>query len=219
MTLPSSRTIILPQNSELLCHDARQRSVLHKFTGLGAKRPVPSRLVGLACPIAFLATVALKFAANGGWRSTEQRCYRTDRVTSHHRARYFHAQTKSARISNDFAEPVLSRRSLSKYALLKGGFDQTTVRSAGGSHLSSSGPTLELFEFPCNRSVVFVSSATLLHSAYAYSSVLHRPVESAPEKWTFRLSVLREASHMAEERVMVTPRYSKDVGNPCLKYP
>src|ERR1019366_5810191 len=71
-------------------------------------------------------------------------------------------QLKSEIISNDVAELVVSHHSLPKCVVLKGGFDQTTVRSAGENHLSASGPTLELFGFPCNRSVVFASSATLL---------------------------------------------------------
>src|ERR1035437_155583 len=71
-------------------------------------------------------------------------------------------QPKSEIISNDVAELVVSHHSLPKCVVLKGGFDQTTGRSAGENHLSASVPTLELFGFPCNRSVVFASSATLL---------------------------------------------------------
>src|SRR5450759_3598335 len=109
-------------------------------------------------------------------RGTLQSSESTDPSPLH--ARLLRVQPKSEIISNDVAAPVVSHHSLPKCVVLKGGFDQTSARSAGGSHLSSSGPTLALSEFPCNRSVVFVSSATLL-SAYADSSMLHRPVESA----------------------------------------
>src|SRR3990172_3423340 len=75
---------------------------------------------------------------------------------------FLRVQSKSEIISNDVAEPVVSHHSRPECVVLKGGFDQTTVRSAGENHLSASAPTLALSGFPCNRSVVFVSSATLL---------------------------------------------------------
>src|ERR1039457_2988413 len=69
---------------------------------------------------------------------------------------------KSELASNEVAEPVESRHSLPKYVLLKGDFGQTAGRFVGENHLSALDPTLALSGFPCNRSVVFVSSATLL---------------------------------------------------------
>src|SRR5450759_753887 len=94
--------------------------------------------------------------AQGSLQSSES----TDPPPLH--AIFLRVQPKLEIISSDVAEPVVSHHSLPKCVVLKSGFDQTTVRSAGENHLSASGSTLELSGFPCNRSVVFVSSATLL---------------------------------------------------------
>src|SRR5450756_888771 len=92
-------------------------------------------------------------------RGTLQSSESTDPPPLH--AIFLRVQPKSGIISNDVAEPVVSHHSLPKCAVLKGGFDQTTVRSAGENHLSASGPTSALSGFPCNRSVVFALS--LIH--------------------------------------------------------
>src|SRR5450756_2940440 len=94
--------------------------------------------------------------AQGSLQSSES----TDPPPLH--AIFLRVQPKSEIISSDVAGPVVSHHSLPKCVVLMSGFDQTTVRSAGENHLSASGSTLELSGFPCNRSVVFASSATLL---------------------------------------------------------
>src|SRR6185369_12471537 len=65
-------------------------------------------------------------------------------------------------------------RSLSEYVILTSGFDQTTGRSAGDIHLSASVPTSALSGVPCNKSVVFASSATLLLLTQCLVCCIHR---------------------------------------------
>src|SRR5450759_1000218 len=50
---------------------------------------------------------------------------------------FLRVRPRSELISNDVAAPVVSRHSRPKCVVLKGGFDQTSARSAGGSHPSS----------------------------------------------------------------------------------
>src|ERR1035437_111914 len=93
-------------------------------------------------------------------RGTSQSNESTDSPPLH--AIFLHVQLKSEPISNGVVEPVLSHNFQPEYVLLMSGFDQTTVRSAGANHPFASGPTLALSGFPCNRSSVFASFATLL---------------------------------------------------------
>src|SRR5450759_1903510 len=93
-------------------------------------------------------------------RGTLQSSESTDPSPLH--AIFLRVQPKSEIISNDVAEPVVSHHSLPKCVVLKSGFDQTTVRSAGENRLSASVPTLTPFDFQYNKSGFSVSSATLL---------------------------------------------------------
>ena len=72
MLEPSCNLLGCPLALELTCHDVGQLSLLHQFARLGSTRPIPSRLIGLGCTVAALATVALDLAANGGWSTSKQ---------------------------------------------------------------------------------------------------------------------------------------------------
>src|SRR5450755_4669567 len=87
MLEPSRNLLWRPQHSELLGHDACQRPVLHQFADLGTMSSIPCGLVGLARPIALLATVALDLAADCGCSSAEQCSDRSNRSTCHHSTR------------------------------------------------------------------------------------------------------------------------------------
>jgi hypothetical protein len=58
--------------------------------------------------------------------------------------------------------PAVFRLSQPESLVPMSGFDQTVGRSAGETHASASDPTSAPSGFPCNRSGVFASSATLL---------------------------------------------------------
>ena len=97
---------------------------------------------------------------------------------------FLHVQPTSAPASNGDVAPGVSHPSPSKCVVLMSGFDQTTGRSDEGNPLATSAPTSRPSASPCNRSSVFASSATLL-LPNAVSSVLHRPIESAPQYQLF----------------------------------
>src|ERR1035437_5741125 len=80
----------------------------------------------------------------------------------------------SALISSGNVVPDVSHRSLPECVVLTSGFDQITVRSGGANNLSASAPTSDLSAFPCNRSVVFASSATLLLLTQCLVCCIHR---------------------------------------------
>src|SRR5258705_7370144 len=84
----------------------------------------------------------------------------SDRMPEH--AIFLHVQPTSAPTSNGDVAPDVSPPSPPECVVLMSGFDQTTGRSAEGTPLSASAPTSRLSDFPCNRSSVFASSATLL---------------------------------------------------------
>src|ERR1700730_16185377 len=84
----------------------------------------------------------------------------SDRMPEH--AIFLHVQPTSAPTSNGDVAPDVSHPSPPECLVLMSGFDQTTGRSAEGTPLSASAPTSRLSDFPCNRSSVFASSATLL---------------------------------------------------------
>src|SRR5450631_1990159 len=84
---PSGNLLWRPQPSKLLGHDACQRPVLRQLADLGTMSSIPGGLVGLARPIALLATVALDLAADCGCSSAEQCSDRSNRLTCHHRTR------------------------------------------------------------------------------------------------------------------------------------
>src|ERR1700738_1363089 len=84
----------------------------------------------------------------------------SDRMPEH--AIFLHVQPTSAPTSNGDVAPDVSPPSPPECGVLMSGFDQTTGRSAEGTPLSASAPTSRLSDFPCNRSSVFASSATLL---------------------------------------------------------
>src|SRR3990172_3750906 len=84
------------------------------------------------------------------------------------------AQLKSALISNGDAAPDVSHLSLPVSVVSMSGFDQTTARYAGGTHLSASAPSSTLSGLPCNRSLVFASSATLLLLKQSLVCCIHR---------------------------------------------
>src|SRR5712691_1366703 len=81
---------------------------------------------------------------------------------------------KSAPIWNENVAPDVSRLSLPECVVSMSGFDQTTGRSAGEIHLSASVPTSALSGFPCNKFVVFASSATLLLLTQCLVCCIHR---------------------------------------------
>src|ERR1035437_54281 len=105
-------------------------------------------------------------------RGTSQSNESTDSPPLH--AIFLHVQLTSEPISNGVVEPVLSHHFQPEYVLLMSGFDQTTVRSAGANHPFASGPTLALSGFPCNRSSVFASFATLLLLTQSLVCCTHR---------------------------------------------
>src|SRR3984893_8885584 len=84
----------------------------------------------------------------------------SDRMPEH--AIFLHVQPTSAPTSNGDVAPDASNPSPPECLVSLSGFDQTTGRSAEGTPLSASAPTSRLSDFPCNRSSVFASSATLL---------------------------------------------------------
>src|ERR1700732_942264 len=84
----------------------------------------------------------------------------SDRMPEH--AIFLHVQPTSAPTSNGDVAPDVSHPSPPECLVSMSGFDQTTGRSAEGTPLSASAPTSRLSDFPCNRSSVFASSATLL---------------------------------------------------------
>src|ERR1700731_2004254 len=84
----------------------------------------------------------------------------SDRMPEH--AIFLHVQPTSAPTSNGDVAPDVSHPSPPECVVLMSGFDQTTGRSAEGTPLSASAPTSRLSDFPCNKSSVFASSATLL---------------------------------------------------------
>src|ERR1700737_948981 len=84
----------------------------------------------------------------------------SDRMPEH--AIFLSVSPTSAPTSNGGVAPDVSPPSPPECLVLMSGFDQTTGRSAEGTPLSASAPTSRLSGFPCNRSSVFASSATLL---------------------------------------------------------
>ena len=97
--------------------------------------PIPGSLVGLTRPIAFLATVALDLAADGGWCAPKSRRNRTNRLTRHHSTRYFFSFSQSQRQSRTASLRRPYPTSLwPEYVVPMSGFDQTTGRYAGGTH-------------------------------------------------------------------------------------
>src|ERR1017187_650523 len=106
----------------------------------------------------------------------------------------------SALISSGNVVPDVSHLSLPECVVLMSGFDQTTVRSAGANHPSASAPTLALSGFPCNRSSVFASSATLLLLTQSLVCCIHR---------------LNPQSKAARERSVGHPR--RAAANPILR--
>jgi len=92
--------------------------------------------------------------AQGEWLSNGS----SDRMLKH--AIFLHVQPTSAPSLIGVVAPGLSRRSQPVCVVWMGGIDQTTGRSVEGTPLSSNAPTSRLSGFPCNRSLVFASSAT-----------------------------------------------------------
>src|SRR5450759_655649 len=84
------------------------------------------------------------------------------------------AQLKSALISNGNVARGVSHRSLPVSLESMSGFDQTTARYAGGTHPSASAPTSTPSGFPCNKSLVFASSATLHLLTQSLVCCIHR---------------------------------------------
>src|ERR1700732_5232099 len=84
----------------------------------------------------------------------------SDRMPEH--AIFLHVQPKRAPTSTGDVAPDVSHPSPPECVVLMSGSDQTTGRSAEGTPLSASAPTSRLSDFPCNRSPVSASSATLL---------------------------------------------------------
>src|SRR5664279_5186652 len=87
---------------------------------------------------------------------------------------FLRVQPKSAPSLIGVVAPVLSRLSLPESLVSTSGFDQTTARSVAGTRLSASDPTSALSGFPCNRSVVSASSATLLLLTQFLVCCIHR---------------------------------------------
>src|SRR5580765_2941151 len=84
----------------------------------------------------------------------------SDRMPEH--AIFLHVQPTPAPTSNGDVAPDVSHPSPPECLVLMSGSDQTTGRSAEATPLSASAPTSRPSDFPCNRSSVFASSATLL---------------------------------------------------------
>src|SRR5512141_707458 len=84
------------------------------------------------------------------------------------------AQLKSALTPNGNVARDVSHLSPPISVVSTSGFDQTAVRYAEGTHPSASAPTSKLSGFPCNRSGVFASSATLLLLTQFLVCCIHR---------------------------------------------
>jgi hypothetical protein len=56
---------------QLTRHDARQRAILHQFTGLWSVRPIPGGLIGATGPITSPATVTVDLSTHRRRRSTQ----------------------------------------------------------------------------------------------------------------------------------------------------
>jgi hypothetical protein len=83
-------------------------------------------------------------------------------------------QPGSAPILSAVAAPAVYHLSEPECLVPMSGFDQTVGQSAGENLLSASGPTSALSDFPCNKSVVFASSATLLLLMQFLVCCIHR---------------------------------------------
>src|SRR5258705_9635025 len=93
--------------------------------------------------------------------------------------------------------PDLSRHFGPECLLSMSGFDQTTGRSAEVTPLSANAPTSRLSGFPCNRSSVFASLATLLPLTQCLVCCIHR---LNPPTHCGSVSAGSSAAAMAEEQ-------------------
>src|SRR5665213_2204641 len=77
-------------------------------------------------------------------------------------ARSLRVRPRSAPLVNGNAQVDVSHQSQPKCRVPIRDSDRTVELSAGGTHLSSSAPTLQPSGFPCSRSLACASFATLL---------------------------------------------------------
>ena len=157
-------------------------SILCQFAGFGARSSIPGRLFGLAGAIPGLTAVAIDFPADRGWGPPQQACNRADGVSCDKPSRNLFPLCQRKRSAIDIGAWLDASRPGQNALDRCVNCDRTAGRSVGAIRLFANAPTSGFLAFRANK------SGTVFHlqhsSAYAVFSVLHPPVESAPNSRT-----------------------------------
>ena len=91
LSKPTGDLLRRPLQLQLVRHAYRQCGMQSQLTSLGPMRPVPRRLVGMACAVPFGAAVTTDLPTDRRRRPAQRRCNRADRMAGNQRPRHVFA--------------------------------------------------------------------------------------------------------------------------------